>query len=238
MSLQRWRANDQSLFILNRHPYRETSLLIDGLTPDYGKVALIAKGARGAKSRRASILQPFIPLRVSWQGRTELMTLTQVERDASAMPTLSGKRLYCGFYLNEIIVYLLHAYDPHPQLFEDYRCALMKLAEDDQDMAHTLRQFECGLLQEIGYQLILDRDVQTGLPIDSATIYGYLPGAGPSVDFVAEPTAHQIDGKSLLTLKSGDAGEAKQGLAIKRLMRFLIDHQLNGKMIKSRSLFS
>ena len=43
-------------------PYRETSLIFDVLTEEYGKVALIAKGVRNKKSRAAALLQPFMPL--------------------------------------------------------------------------------------------------------------------------------------------------------------------------------
>ena len=83
-------------FILQQRKYRETSLIMDVLTRDYGRVSLLAKGVRKAKSKTAGLLQPFIPLTLSYFGRTELKTLTDVELTRPFMP-LPGLALYCGF---------------------------------------------------------------------------------------------------------------------------------------------
>ena len=61
-----WRESDQKLFILNRRSYRESSLLIDAFSEQHGKLALVAKGGRGPKSKTAGVLQPFVPLRASY----------------------------------------------------------------------------------------------------------------------------------------------------------------------------
>lgn len=72
----------QPAFILQQRKYRETSLIIDALTRDFGRVSLLAKGVRKTKSKTAGILQPFIPLTISYVGKAELKTLTDVERRA------------------------------------------------------------------------------------------------------------------------------------------------------------
>jgi len=70
----------QPAFILQQRKYRETSLIIDALTRDFGRISLLAKGVRKAKSKTAGILQPFIPLTLSYVGNAELKILTDVER--------------------------------------------------------------------------------------------------------------------------------------------------------------
>jgi DNA repair protein RecO (recombination protein O) len=72
----------QPAFILQQRKYRETSLIIDALTRDFGRISLLAKGVRKAKSKTAGILQPFVPLTVSYVGKSELKTLIDVERRA------------------------------------------------------------------------------------------------------------------------------------------------------------
>ena len=59
-------------FVLHARSLRETSLLVDVFTPDFGVTRLVARGARSAKSKIRPLAQPFRPLLVSWTGRHEL----------------------------------------------------------------------------------------------------------------------------------------------------------------------
>ena len=97
----------QPAFILQQRKFRETSLIIDVLTRDFGRVSLLAKGVRKAKSKTAGLLQPFIPLTLSYFGKTELKTLTDVEITQPFIQ-LQGLALYCGFYVNELVGCFLH----------------------------------------------------------------------------------------------------------------------------------
>jgi DNA repair protein RecO (recombination protein O) len=92
----------QPAFILQQRKFRETSLIIDVLTRDFGRISLLAKGVRKAKSKTAGLLQPFIPLTLSYVGKSELKTLTDVEITQPFIQ-LQGLAVYCGFYVNELI---------------------------------------------------------------------------------------------------------------------------------------
>src|SRR5512138_566209 len=105
----------QPAYLLHRRPYRETSLLIEAFTAGSGRIALIAKGARGGRKGNAAILQPFQPLLISWTQRGEVGTLTAVEPREQAL-ALHGTTLFSGFYLNELLMRLLARNDPHPEL--------------------------------------------------------------------------------------------------------------------------
>jgi len=52
-------------------------------------------------------LQPFRPLLISWNQKSDLGTLTAADQVASP-PALQGQALYCGLYLNELLMRLLH----------------------------------------------------------------------------------------------------------------------------------
>src|SRR5579864_5526181 len=108
------RIDLQPACVLHRRPYRETSFLVDLFTPDYGRLTAVAKGARKIKSGIQGLLQPFLPLVVSWTGKGELMTLTHTELAPQQTPCqLRGDCLFAGFYLNELLVCLLQKWDAH-----------------------------------------------------------------------------------------------------------------------------
>ena len=181
-------------YVLHHWPYRDTSLLVEVLTRDHGRIGLVARGAKRSKSRLYGMLQPFIPLIVSWTGNGDLGTLTAVEPQGSVM-WLSGRAMMNGFYINELMLRLLHRHDPHPHLFDEYtgvlqrlsaitEGAISKLPEDMQSETSfreqwALRIFEKNLLRELGYGLVLDHDVMTGQPIIKDEYYDYYFDKGP-----------------------------------------------------------
>ncbi len=228
-------------YVLHQRPYRNTSLLVDVLTRDRGRLCLVAKGARSMGSRWHGLLQPFRPLLVSWTGRHELGTLCDVEATAPGH-RLQGRLLFSAYYLNELVLRLLPALDPHPQLFAYYLQAMTRLADLPPATAGTdprhqlcLRIFEKYLLREIGYGLILDRAADTGAPIDAAGRYRYVLEIGP---VAGDNTALgvEVSGQCLLALAT-DTMPAADGLQeSKKLMRTVLGHYLGDKPLLSRSL--
>ena len=83
-------------FILHSRPYLESSLILDIFSREHGRLHLIAKGAKREKSRFTGLLQPYQRLLMAWRGKSELMTLTDVEVDIEAYE-LQGARLIVGF---------------------------------------------------------------------------------------------------------------------------------------------
>jgi DNA repair protein RecO (recombination protein O) len=194
---------------------------------------VLARGAATAKGERKAILQPFVPLLASWAGRGELKVLHQLET-ASRPATLAGKYLYCGFYLNELIMRLLRRHDPLPELFLLYAHTLVQLA-DGQDAETILRYFELGLLQALGYAPMLDREASSGQPIQQHKLYWYLVEAGPgSTQLEHLPSVH---GETLLALSTGQSLTRQQKHEALRLMRYILRFYLGDKPLKSRELF-
>ena len=221
----------QPAFVLQYKKYRETSLLLDLLTEDFGRVSLLAKGVRKAKSRTAGLLQPFIPLAVSFVGKSDLKTLTQVE----IMPplySLKGVPLYCGFYLNELVQHFLFKYDPHPEVFSDFRQCLIQLSENEAIEA-SLRIFEVRLLENVGYGLQLDCDAETGDPIEAEKCYSFFADQG-----ARELHNGWLTGKTLIALRSGRLESHQELAEAKRLMRTAIDYHLPNKSLKSRAMMA
>ena len=93
----------QPAYVLHYRLYRDTSLLIDFFTREQGILSAVARGARSAKSSLKGLLQPFIPLSISFSWKRELATLIQAEA-TEAFFSLSGKRLFSAFYINELMM--------------------------------------------------------------------------------------------------------------------------------------
>ena len=232
----RERRDDEPAFVLHTYPYRETSLIVEAFTERLGRVAMIAKGAKRARSEMRGVLQAFQPLSLSWAGAGELKTLTKAEW-RGGLPLPSGAALLCGFYLNELLLKLLAREDAHPGLWSDYASALRALTADATPAAQatTLRRFELRLLAELGYALTLTHDVATGAPIEAGERYHYAFDRGPQL-VAAEPRAAWpvVRGATLIALATERYPDTEVAAEAKRLMRGVLDHYLEERRIFSR----
>jgi DNA repair protein RecO (recombination protein O) len=228
------RQDGRPAFILHTHSYRETSMLVEAYTRDQGRVALIARGARRPKSALRGMLLPFQPLLLSWSGRGELRTLIRAEWRGPYSP-LRGQALICGFYLNELLLKLLARDDPHEELFANYEEALAALSRDG-EQASVLRRFEICLLRELGYAVILDREVERGEPVARERRYVYIVERGPVDAAGACANGVELSGQTLLDMQSGNFGSSATQQQSKLLMRTLINHCLGDKILHTRQL--
>jgi len=228
------RVDLQPAFVLHTRLYRETSLLLDCLTLDHGRIGLIARGARRPKSPFAGILQPFIPLVISYLGAGELKTLTQAEPHG-LFNYLTGERLASGLYLNELCVRLLLSQAAVPELFSVYTDTVQIIA-GDLPLAPALRLFEKQLLSSMGYDLCLHQDAEQQ-PIDPDAQYLYDPDRGPYRVLPQEGMSMTFKGKTFLDLASGDLSDPVTCAQSKKLLQPVIHKLLGGKQIFSRSCY-
>lgn len=221
-------------YILHTKPYRDTSLLIDVFSQDYGRLGMVARGVRGSRANKKPSLQPFRRMLLSWQSRSDLSTLTHWETDG--LPTvLSGNNVLSGFYLNELLLRLTHRHDPHAELFAHYQKALGCLAVEQ--LAETcLRHFELALLDELGYGLILDHEANSGAGIEKEQLYCYYLEHGPIIE--NGPCAGiRLHGETLLELASAQLHSERSLKQAKQLMRSILSRYLGDKPLKSREVF-
>ncbi|HLD17412.1 MAG TPA: DNA repair protein RecO [Coxiellaceae bacterium] len=225
------RVDKEKVFILHRRPYRNTSFILELFSERHGRVAVVAKSARGPKSRYRSQLELFTPLLVSWSGRGELKHLGYVELQPLSV-SLAGKALLCAFYLNELLLKLLQPHDAHSDLFHYYQQTLLHLSASQETIEPGLRLFEKHLLDELGYGLNLREDAE-GRSIEPTAFYRYFSGR----DFVRveEAQEHDYPGKILLALGQGVFIEDSLKI-IKRLMRQALHEHLGHQPLMSREL--
>ncbi|AJC19869.1 DNA repair protein RecO [Pandoraea pulmonicola] len=229
------RVTEQPGFVLHSYPYRETSLIIDVLTRDHGRIALVAKGAKRPHSALRGVLQTFQPLSLAWLGKGELRTLTKAEWVGGLRP-LEGDALLSGFYLNELLVKFCARDDPHDKLFQHYLATLHHLAHGE-PAGVILRAFERVLLRETGYAVAFDRCTQTRGKVSAERRYVFHPDWGVRPARGDEPSDWPVViGQTLLDMEQDDYSRAQTVQQSKLLMRFLLNHHLGGVPLNTRQI--
>ncbi len=251
----------QYAYLLHARAYKETSQLLDFLTHDAGRIQLIAKGVKGNKRKQS--LQLFTLYSIDFQGRSELKTLTHYEsvkgyllsskvEDASEgnvtdfstimFPTniLSGKALYCGFYINELFTRLLPKSEAVPEIFQLYQNTLQALLKSENMtlIEFVLRRFEFKLLDLLGYgyDFLFDR-IQN--PILAEKNYYFIAEEGfAELSNISSLTDELIfSGADILQMSAQQFELPSVQRAAKRFIRLALIPYLGDKPLKSRELF-
>lgn len=236
--MNRGRVQLEPAFVLHSYPYKETSLIVEAFTRHRGRVGLLARGARRPRSAMRGSLLAFHPLRLSWSASAELGTLLEAEW-AGGQRALAGLSLMCGFYVNELLLRLLPRADAHERLFDSYADLVAQLAEGA-GQARLLRGFELRLLTELGYAPPLDREAESGDPVQPGRRYAYAPERGPLAVQGAAPRADTevvvVDGQTLLDMSRNDYDRPATRDEARQLMRRLIAVRLAGQALHTREM--
>ena len=241
-------VDDQPCYVLHRRPFKESSLIIDLFSLQHGRLSVVAKSVSKSRTSGAASLQVFTPLLVSWRGKSDLKTLSSHEVPTAANQ-LVGMPLYCGYYLNELLLYLLPEHEPFVTVFDAYAGAIANLCDGSQPDL-ILRRFETNLLVSLG----LAPDFQTdshGNAVETEKAYRFnadycfeLRSSSVGVnEYFDKMEREMISGETLLWLSSlvdSAPDESPVTEKIRReskwLMRKLIAHALHGRTLKSREM--
>jgi DNA repair protein RecO (recombination protein O) len=243
MAGPRQRIEQHPAWVLHTYPWRETSLIVEMLARDHGRVALVAKGARRPHSQLRGVLMAFQPLLLDWSGGGEVKTLVRAEWQGG-QPLLTGRALLCGYYLNELLVRLTAREDPHPRLFAAYAEAVSALGRGEPE-SPILRRFELALLQDLGYEAGLAHEGDSGEPVRAEARYLYRVEGGPvrldtvdqagvAIEAAALGEQPLLSGQTLLDMAADDFSRAETLTQSKQLLRMLINHTLGGQPLQSR----
>ena len=219
-------------FVLHQRPYRDSSQLLECMTATHGRMGLVARGSRRAKTGQRALLQPFAPLKLSWIRRGDLGRLTHVEADGLSH-ALEGQRLLAGFYANELLLRLTARGDPNPDVFSCYSRCLAQLA-GVQGVARTLREFELELLRALGYGLELDGDSATGEPLRPDSSYVYELERGLRRAEPADSDEDHYPGRDLLALRDLKLDDDASLRTAQRLLGRALKAHLGERPLKSR----
>ncbi|WP_430390311.1 DNA repair protein RecO [Dyella sp. 20L07] len=224
------RIEQQPVYVLHSRPYRETSLLLECLTRDHGRIGVVARGVRRERARlQRAQLEPFQLLSMDLLFRGELATLQGAE-GVGAPLRLVGDAGLAGLYLNELVVRLTGRQDPQPQLYDAYAQTLPRLAGSE-PLAWSLRRFERDLLEAVGYGLQLEFEAESGEPVEPGQLYRYAVEQGPAP--CRSGTAHALRGSDLLALAEDRMPDTAGLSSLRVMMREVIRFHLGGGELRA-----
>lgn len=224
------RVEQQPAFVLHARPYRETSMLVECLSRDHGRIGVVARGVRNERARmQRAQLEPFQRLELDLLLKGELATLRSAEPAGTPL-RLPGDAGLAGLYLNELVVRLTGRQDPNAELFDHYERTLRRMAAGE-PLAWTLRRFERDMLDALGYGLQLNVDGIEGGPIEPTSTYFYDPESGAMPGRPGDPRA--LRGADLLALAADTSPDAAGLAALRRMMRQVITFYLGGGELRS-----
>jgi DNA repair protein RecO (recombination protein O) len=237
------RTSEEPAFVLHRHDWSESSLILDVLTRHHGRMALVAKGVKRPTSQFRPVLLPLQPLLLSWGGDAEVRTLKAAQwAGGHVMPT--GDALLSGSYLNELLLRLLARDDPHPRLYDHYALAVRLLSEQPQAQALVLRAFELLLLREIGLLADLEQEGSSLTALDPQARYHLVPEVG--LRLAADDEVRALPGRDWLALAQALEtsqplvellGVMSQGMgALRHQLRALLHYHSGLSVFRTRQL--
>ena len=248
------RIAEEPAYVLHRYDWSESSLILEVLTRNYGRVALVAKGAKKPSSNFRPILLPLQPLHIAFGGDAEIRTLRSAEwMGGHVMPT--GEALMAGYYLNELLMRLLARDDPHPALFDAYALTVHIIAQEFRKevadeatrgrvLEVALRAFELMLLREIGFLPTLNAQTANLAALNTATSYVLVPEGGLRVSHAED--RNSLTGAQWLLLQVALDSEAVfsnllQACSsclqpLKTQLRTLLHYHCGVKTLKTRQM--
>ena len=234
MSERNQRVDGESVFLLASEPWRESSLKLEVFSRNYGRVALLARGARRPQGGLRGVLTPFVPVCASWYGDKALKTLHRVQW-LGGWPQPCGRALFGGLYVNELVLKMTGREDASPALF-DAVSEVMRAVCSGGEYAAALRRFEWRLLCLSGYAPDLHRDA-LGDEIDAGRRYWVRPEHGVLPVACSDMSGGvAAEGRVLAALRDGgfpDADVLQQALKVTRL---LLDFRLPEGIVSRRVL--
>ena len=235
-----------SAFVLHTYPWRESSLIVEFLTENEGRVSTVAKGARRRTSNLRGLLMPFNRLSIRYSKKGDLRSLMSAEWDERGKKQLVGKQLFVGFYINELILKFVQRSESC-KIFFYYESTLKNIASFPKLQEVHLRRFEFAILKEIGVMPDFSEHHDFGndhlyVSPEQGIFYedeiNNLTSNVGNNFFIIEPKFLRV--LKTLNLESYAWNEVFQNkkywLKVKSLLRFLLNGQLNSVELKSRRI--
>jgi len=223
-------SNNDNCFLLHQRSYGETSIIADVFTQKSGKISFIAKGAKKPKSKFFGYLVPFQKLKITYSGRSELKTLTSIDRDLASNSNTFSKVSYSLLYINELLMKLLPKDAKHEELFVLYDEFLKKINKNN-NLEISLRHFELDLLDMLGYGFDYDSEIDSNEPIEAGLSYVFVSERG-----FRKSNSSSFKGKDILNIKKRKLEDVPLKY-LKEITTKAIGICLEGKDLTSRKIF-
>jgi len=229
------RVSNEQCYVLHSIPYSESSLIVNLFSENYGRVSVLAKGARRLKSQFRGLIRPFVLLKGGWKGKGNVPVLVALSSE-KGNSQIASQTYYCCTYLNELIMRLLADRDPHRDLFSIYASTLNSLIVEASEPFTALRIFEKNLLQQLGYELVLKTESDRKTPIREDRYYIYDLNNGPIPSSADDPAS--FSGGVLIAIRQENFATERTKFECRKFMKSTLAHYLDGRRVHSRDIYS
>lgn len=245
------RIEQDCAYFLHQTPYRDNSALVHLLTHQHGKISFIVSGLKAKKNAKRPFLQPCRQLTISYQLKSGLSKLEQIDfaqvtqaTQVHQAPSIAQFMFYQ--YANELLLTILPPQLPTPILFDNYQRFLRLLADN---RPHTaLRYIELSLINAFGGLPSVTHTEDTQQPPEADKFYWFSPEHGlfASAPLTAgSENGITLDGAQIQAfhhvannyLHIQDTMSETLAQGAKALTTCLIQQLLNGKKLKTRSVY-
>ncbi|PCK08272.1 MAG: DNA repair protein RecO [Alteromonadaceae bacterium] len=238
MTSDKWQKTELA-YILHSRKYNDSDVILELFSATYGRVTAVVNTSK--QSFRYEAYQPFCPYSIAWSGRSNFKKIRYIDALSQSIP-LQAQAIFCGMYLNELLLRLLYEQEPQDALVFYYQQTLLDFASLDGlslgELEPILRRFELYLLDELGYGLYLSDD-EDGNVLDGNSSYQYVNQRGlvPLGSYLPDDKQLIFSGDVFKQIAARDFSDAKIKFAAKLLCRKALAALLGGKPIKARELF-
>lgn len=154
-----------SAIVLRRINHGESSLIVHFYTREFGKVSVIAKGARRQKSQFAGVLDlmNYLNIVVYTKETREIQTLSSAEYNIPFLKIQQDiEKTYLGMSMIETMRQAIIGEEPHPEVFDLLAQSLEGLNSKINAGIETLWWFHLHLVSLLGFHPQLQECYQCG----------------------------------------------------------------------------
>ncbi len=157
--------------VLRVIPWSETSVIASLYTRDFGKLSVLAKGARRPKSPFEAALDLLSICRVVFIAKSsdalDILTEAKLQQRFRG-GTRDLLRLYAGYYVAELLERLTDKGDEQPDIYELAIATLRDLSDSACNVAGVVLRWELQMLRLVGHLPSWRLCAQCGQSVDDA----------------------------------------------------------------------
>lgn len=169
--------------VLHVTDHSEADKIVTFLSPDLGRVAGIAKGAKRSQKRFVNKLEEFSLLQILYRpARGDgLLLLSEADLENAHLPIRTHyERYVAAMHAAELVLRFTREHDPDPAIFTLLAWALQSLTDGREPLAVAV-YFQLRLLGLAGYEPLLDRCGFCGTGVTNGGRYALHAGRGALV---------------------------------------------------------